>query len=189
MTKHIYKCKKCECEFELNITLDKDKYILCIPPTFSFTNEEEEALWASGIDPRDDPRLKDTEIPLKELPESPPCTNCDSDETEKLIPNFNGWCKGNCFTNRERERKFYEKGMDKQQATEFYKQSMEASQQRMMTGKEHYKQVVPDMKHMMDKGVAKRTPDDKVAAKRDYIKRVNVKLGEISGKLPKETIK
>jgi hypothetical protein len=181
MAYHQYKCKKCEHEFELSIGLVDGKYILYVP----FTEEEEEELWAQGKDPR----FEETELPLKELPESPPCTNCDSEETEKLMSEFNGWCKGNCFTNRERERKFYEKGMDKQRANEFYKQSMEASQQRMMTGKEHYKQVVPDMKHMMDKGVAKRTPDDKVAAKRDYIKRVNVKLGEISGKLPKETIK
>jgi hypothetical protein len=181
MAYHQYKCKKCECEFELEIGLIDGQYILRVP----FTEEEEEEMWAKGIDPR----FEETELTLKELPMSPPCMQCDSNETEKLMPEFNGWCKGNCFTNRERERKFYEKGMPKDQALNFYKESIQASKERIATGGVHYKEIVPDMDHMRKHGVAKKLNDKQVANKREYLKKANTKLAEIAKVLPKEPIK
>lgn len=168
MSYHQYYCDKCEKQFELNIGLVEGKYILFLP----FTKEEEEKLWAEGKDPR----FLEKEVKLKELPMSPPCSFCGSNKTSKLIPEFDGWMKGNCFTNRQRERKFHEYGMNKRQAENFYKESMQASKERIATMGEVYKEVVPDMNHMRNTGKVKKLNDKDSAAKRERLKKVNVEL-------------
>lgn len=173
MAFHQYLCNDCNTEFELQIGLFEGKYILYIHPSI----EEEKALWDAGKDPRD----SIIEIPLPGLPENPPCTNCGSENTGKLMHETGGWVKGICFTNKERERKFYEKGMDKQQATEFYKQSMEASKERMQTGGTHYKQVVPDMNYMRKTGQVKKVSDKKKKERIDNIAKMNQHIHKAAG--------
>ena len=177
MSYHQYYCGECEQQFELNIGLVEGKYILFLP----FTKEEEEKLWAEGKDPR----FLEKEVRLKELPMSPPCSHCGSDETSKLIPEFDGWTKGNCFVNRERERKFHMSGMNKKQAENFYKESMQASKERMATMSDVYKKVDPDMAHMRKHGVVKKLNDQDRAKKRENLKKVNIELDKRRPNKPK----
>lgn len=168
MSYHQYYCEKCEEQFELNIGLVEGKYILFLP----FTKEEEEKLWAEGKDPR----FLEKEVKLKDLPMSPPCSHCGSNKTSKIIPEFEGWMKGNCFTNRQRERRFHEYGMNKKQAENFYKESMQASKERISSMREVYKDVVPDMNHMRKTERVKKLSDKDSAAKKERLKKVNIEL-------------
>lgn len=170
MSYHQYYCGECEQQFELNIGLVEGKYILFLP----FTKEEEEKLWAEGKDPR----FLEKEVRLKDLPMSPPCSHCGSDETSKLIPEFDGWTKGNCFVNRERERKFHLSGMNKKQAENFYKESMQASKDRMADMGQVYKKVVPDMEYMRNNGKVKKLNDKDRAAKKERLEKVNIELNK-----------
>jgi hypothetical protein len=88
--------------------------------------------------------------------------------------NLGAWCKGVCFTNIERERKFYQKGMDKQQATEFYKNSMQASKERIAEGRQHYKKVDMDVNHYAKHGMVKPTKNK--AKKIEAIHKLNAEL-------------
>jgi hypothetical protein len=173
MSYHQYYCDKCEKQFELNIGLVEGKYILFLP----FTKEEEEKLWAEGKDPR----FLEKEVRLKELPMSPPCSYCGSKKTWKIIPEFDGWMKGNCFANRERERKFHEHGMNKKQAENFYKESMQASKERISTMKEVYKEVVANPVELSKMGKARKLTDKESAQKRENAKKIGA---ELSKRLP-----
>lgn len=168
MSYHQYYCDKCEKQFELNIGLVEGKYILFLP----FTKEEEEKLWAEGKDPR----FLEKEVKLKDLPMSPPCSLCGSNKTSKLIPEFDGWMKGNCFTNRERERRFHENGLNKRQAENFYKESMQASKERVATMGEVYKKVDPDIGHLRNTGQIKKLNDKQRSEKIENLKKTNIEL-------------
>ena len=175
MSLHQYYCYDCESEFELNIGLIEGNYILYVWPT----EKEYKEIWDRGDDPRD--FIK--EYPLgKELPMHPPCPLCASEscDTDKLVHDTNGYVKGNCFTNRERERRFYEKGMDKQQATEFYKESMRASKERINSGHQHYKQVAPDLDVLRKNGKIKKVNDKKKAERIESIKKMNQHLTKLT---------
>lgn len=133
-------------------------------------------------DPRDFEKYETIDFTTSgEIPLSVDCIFCDSGKLEKTISEIQGWVKGICFTNKERERKFYEKGMDKQQATEFYKQSMEASKERIQSGGVHYKQVVPDMNHMRKTGQAKKVSDKKKKERVDNIAKMNQHIHKAAG--------
>lgn len=168
MSYHQYYCEKCEEQFELNIGLVEGKYILFLP----FTKEEEEKLWAEGKDPR----FLEKEVRLKELPMTPPCSKCGCSKTWKIIPEFEGWMKGNSFNNRQRERKFHEYGMNKKQAENFYKESMQASKERIATMGEVYKRVDPNPTELAAMGRAKKLNDKETAAKKETAKKVNAEL-------------
>ena len=56
---------------------------------------------------------------------------------------------------KERRRYAYE-GMDKKQAEKFYKESIEASKERVKSGHQHYKKVVPNFKVLEQQGKVKR---------------------------------
>lgn len=168
MSYHQYYCDKCEKQFELNIGLVEGKYILFLP----FTKEEEEKLWEEGKDPR----FLEKEVKLKDLPMSPPCSLCGSNKTSKLIPEFDGWMKGNSFTNRQRERKFHEHGLNKRQAENFYKESMQASRERIDTMGEVYKKVAPNPEELSKMGRARKLNDKEVTAKEETAKKVNSEL-------------
>lgn len=166
MSLHQYHCSSCESDFELNIGLLEGQYFIQFEPD----EKEEQELIAQDKDPRD----YWVEIPVDDIPLNPPCIYCQSLETYKIINEFNGWCKGVCFTNIERERKFYQKGMDRKQATEFYKDSMQASKERMSQGKQHYKKVDMDVNHYAKHGMVKPTKNK--AKKVEAIHKLNAEL-------------
>lgn len=139
-----------------------------------FPMSEEEA---KKLPEWDDPRFHEKVVSYgKKFPEKLKCNSCGKKTANIVYDIPEGFTKGNCFINRERERKFHENGMSKEQATEFYKNSIEASKERIQSAGVHYKQVVPDMKHFEKHGMAKRTSEDKKQIKRKYLHDANVKL-------------
>jgi predicted nucleic acid-binding Zn ribbon protein len=131
MPTYLYKCDDCDLRFEERFYHDKGKILL------SDSDEE----------------VND------EIYDSYVCPKCHAKAKRLLFQegqDLPGWVKGNCFTNRERERKFYEKGLDEQQARRFYKESLEASKERINTMGEVYKEVAPDMTEMVKNGAVKK---------------------------------
>ena len=62
----------------------------------------------------------------------------------------------NSYHSMKERRRYAIEGMDKKQAEKFYKESCEASKERVKTGDQHYKQVVPNFKVLEKQGVVKR---------------------------------
>lgn len=185
MSTHNYYCDKCDHVTALElipIDVNAKGYVNTKAGYYtkvlvsSLTEEEVKALPLEK-DPRDFEVYED--YFFKVIPDKFLCELCHS-KIELKIEQFEGWCKGNCFTNRERERKFYEKGMDKQQASEFYKESIEASKERRKSGGQHYKKVDPDLKKLREHGIIRKTADSRAAAKRQAIKEINVKLHDMA---------
>jgi len=164
---HQYYCDKCKTEIEIKIySLDGEWFLV-----EELTPEEIAKL------PEDvDPRFLDKETKLKDVPSFVKCPDCGNKKAAKIIHEVEGWVKGNCFTNRERERKFHEYGMDKKRAETFYQESIQASKDRMKTGGEMYKKVSPDMDHMRSTGRVKKLSDKESLQKKEKLKQVNTEL-------------
>jgi hypothetical protein len=185
MTTHNYYCDNCDhvTSLELNpVDVNAKGYVnkeagYYTRVLVSSLSEQEIKDLPMEKDPRDYEVYE--EYRFKEVPDKFLCEICYK-KVGLMLEKFEGWCKGNCFTNRERERKFYEKGMDKQQASEFYKESIAASKERRLSGGQHYKEVVPDMKKLRDHGIIRKTSDSRVAAKKQALKEINVKLHEMA---------
>jgi hypothetical protein len=181
---HNYYCKNCDKEFSLLISAAETN----IKGYVNFDKGYEVSYLVSSLTPEQAKKLPDHERPedydkwkvvrYKDIPENPKCPECFKSKTSKLITNFSGYVKGNCFTNRERERKFYEKGLDKQQANTFYNESIEASKERIKSGGVHYKKVDFDMEFFAKKGLAKKT--DNMTKKIDNLKKYNAELVKIA---------
>lgn len=150
MSYHQYYCDKCETEIEIKIySLDGEWFLV------EELSPEEIAKLPEDVDPR----FLDKETKLKDVPSFVKCPDCGNKKAAKIIHEVEGWVKGNCFTNRERERKFHEYGMDKKRAETFYQESIQASKDRMKTGGEVYKSVVPNMQELAQQGKARRVSD------------------------------
>lgn len=181
MSIHNYYCDKCEivCELELNPVevnakgfMNRDAGYYTKIMVSSLSEEEIKAL-PEDKDPRDYEKF--VEIKYKSVPDSIKCFQCNK-KAGLMVEQFEGWCKGNCFTNRERERKFYQNGMNKFQAERFYKESIDASNERHGTMKEVYKKVSPDMEHYAKHGLAKPCKDPGVKAEK--LKRINAEISK-----------
>tara|TARA_R100000231_G_scaffold136020_1_gene110968 strand:- start:335 stop:892 length:558 start_codon:yes stop_codon:yes gene_type:complete len=73
---------------------------------------------------------------------------------------------------KERRRYAYE-GMDKKQAETFYKESIEATKNRVKTGDQHYKQVVPNFKVLEQQGLVKRRTQGDTQQQAQNLKDIN----------------
>ena len=78
-----------------------------------------------------------------------------------------GW-----YTNKSRDRKYAEKGMDKQEANRFLEQEIRNSQKRMESGGQHYKRMVPNYKNLHKQGVVKQVSDKEAIRKREASKKM-----------------
>lgn len=193
MSFHQYKCNKCEKNLDIVATpidqnikgyVDTKKGYECgYSVLVSSLSEEEIKNLKDWQDPRDFEVYETTIISASgDIPVTFKCPECKKGVMEKIIgENLSGYVKGLCFTNLERERKFYQKGMDKQQAENFYKESIAASKERIDSGKEHYKQVVPDLDHMRKTGQIKKVSDKKKKERMDNIKRMNQHIHKSAG--------
>lgn len=160
MSYHQYYCSRCEQEFELKIYNDENKWILV---------EELSEKEIAALPESEDPRFFSKETTLKDIPETFKCPECGK-KSKKVINEVEGWVKGNCAVNRERERKFHEYGMNKQQSENFYKESIEASKERMKTGGSVYKKVDANMEVLQKQGLARKLNDKESADKRERVK-------------------
>lgn len=168
-----YYCKKCDKVHTRSFYIE-DKIYMEDVLVKSLSQEEIDSLpeW-------DDPRLYE-EYKTVEHGDLPPerlkCTQCKKMMIRHMedLPSLK---EGrNSMSALKERRRFAEHGMDKKQAEKFYKESIEASKERMKGGEEHYKRVVPNYEVLAKQGVVKRNSDKRKAAKEKFLKDANIKL-------------
>jgi hypothetical protein len=62
----------------------------------------------------------------------------------------------NSYKSLKERARFAQDGMDKKQAEKFYNESIEASKERVKTGDQHYKKVMPNFKALEERGEVTR---------------------------------
>ena len=82
----------------------------------------------------------------------------------------------NSYHAKKERMRFATEGMDKKQAEKFYKESCEASKERIKTGDQHYKRVIPNMKVLEAQGKVTRVADGQATKNREDLKKFNVNL-------------
>lgn len=105
------------------------------------------------------------------------CPTCKK-ETEKRASIYYfsvGEGRNSIKSLKERQR-FAREGMDKKQADQFLKEACEASKDRVKSGEQHYKRVVPNYKVLAEQGKARRLNDQETANKIENLKRTNASI-------------
>jgi len=102
------------------------------------------------------------------------CPTCKK-ETEKRasIYYFSVGEGRNSYKSLKERQRYAREGMDKKQAEQFLKESCEASKDRVKSGGQHYKRVVPDYEAMHRQGKVRRLNDQERADKIESLKRTN----------------
>lgn len=154
---YIFQCKKCESIFE-------DRFYYLDGECYHSDTDKK-----IGQDP----------------PESWPCPDCNSESTERLLfdPTRDPedrmaavHIKGITGKILRREEKLRNEGMDKELAHQFYKDSIQASKERMSTMGEVYKKVDCDFDTMVKTGQAKKISDKQKAEKLKVGKQVQQEI-------------
>ena len=148
-----YYCSYCETEELRHIPLVDDVFTEQVLVS-SLSQEEIDAL-PDWDDPRDYEVYE--EVKYGEMPpDMVKCNNC-GDVADRLVDDAPQIKHGrNSYHSMKERRRFHMEGMDKKQAEKFYKESCEASKERVKTGDQHYKQVLPNFKVLEKQGVVKR---------------------------------
>jgi len=168
-----YYCKKCD-KVHVRSFYIEDKIYKEEVLVKSLTQEEIDALpeW-------DDPRLYE-EYKTVEHGDLPPeklkCLECNRVMVRHMedLPLLKEGI--NSMSSLKERRRYAINGMDKQQATKFYNESIEASKERMKSGGQHYKKVVPNFEVLVKEGKAKKLSSDKAANSKEYLKKLNIQL-------------
>jgi len=168
-----YYCTECDTEELRHIPLVDDVFTEQVLVS-SLSQEEVDALpdW-------DDPRDYEVYEEIK-YGDTPPntvkCNNC-GDVADRLVADAPSIKHGrNSYHAMKERHRFHTQGMDKKQAEKFYKESVEASKERVKSGTEHYKRVVPNYKVLAEQGQARKLNDQERADKIQNLKNVNISL-------------
>tara|TARA_Y100001938_G_scaffold126710_1_gene178894 strand:- start:1706 stop:2263 length:558 start_codon:yes stop_codon:yes gene_type:complete len=136
----------------------------------SLTEEEVESL-PDWDDPRDYEVYEEVEYG-DEPPEKVKCS-CGS-IADRIVSNAPSVKHGlNSYHSLKERRRYAKEGMDKKQAETFYKESIEATKDRVKTGHQHYKKVVPNYEVLAKHGYARKLNDQERANKIQNLKNVN----------------
>ena len=116
------------------------------------------------------------------IPDKVKCNKCKKKKAMFNPPDLPNIKSGRNSYAAKRERQRYARdGMDKKQAEQFYKESVEASKERVKSNgavSEHYKRVVPNYKDLHKQGHVKRLTDQESSDKVKYLKDANVSLSK-----------
>ena len=108
------------------------------------------------------------------IPDKVKCNKCKKKKAMFSPPDLPNIKSGRNSYAAKRERQRYAKdGMDKKQAEQFYKESVEASKERVKSGGQHYKKVVPNYEVLRKQGQVRRLNDQERADKIQNLKRTN----------------
>ena len=103
---------------------------------------------------------------------------CCKKETEKRVSiyYFSVGEGRNSYKSLKERARYAHEGMDKKQAEKFYQESCEASKDRVRSGDQHYKRVVPNYKVLAEQGKARKLNDQETANKIENLKRTNASV-------------
>ena len=79
----------------------------------------------------------------------------------------------NSYHSMKERRRYALEGMDKKQAETFYNESIAATKERVQSGHQHYKKVVPNYKVLAEQGQVRRLNDQERADKIQNLKNTN----------------
>ena len=79
----------------------------------------------------------------------------------------------NSYKSLKERQRFAREGMDKKQAEQFLKESCEASKDRVKSGEQHYKKVVPNYEVLREQGQVRKLNDQERANKIQNLKQIN----------------
>ena len=153
-----YYCTECDTEELRHIPLVDDVFTEQVLVS-SLSQEEIDAL-PDWDDPRDYEVFE--EVKYGDMPpNSVKCNNC-GDVADRLVDGAPTIKHGRNSYHALKERMRYARnGMDKKQAETFYNESIASTKERVKSGHQHYKKVVPNMKVLEQQGMVKRrTKDD-----------------------------
>jgi len=148
-----YYCTECDTEELRHIPLVDDVFTEHVLVS-SLSQEEIDAL-PDWDDPRDYEVYE--EVKYGDMPpNSVKCNNC-GDVADRLVDGAPTIKHGRNSYHAKKERmRFATEGMDKKAAEKFYKESVEATKERIKTGDQHYKKVVPNFEVLEKQGLVKR---------------------------------
>jgi hypothetical protein len=95
----------------------------------------------------------------KKPPSRRKCPECNKSAKRFYNVEINAKIGGVTEKTKRMGRDFAEHGYNKQQANQFYENSIENSKERQKTGWQHYKAYEPDFKVLEKQGVVRRTSD------------------------------
>ena len=169
-----YYCTECETEELRHIPLVDDVFTEQVLVS-SLSQEEIDAL-PDWDDPRDYEVYE--EVKYGDLPPNTvKCNNC-GDIADSLVAGPPDIKHGRNSHHAKKERmRFAKEGMDKKAADKFYKESIEATKERVKTGDQHYKRVYPKWDVLEKQGVVKRVTDTaKSTQNRQALKQANIQV-------------
>jgi len=148
-----YYCTECDTEELRHIPLVDDVFTEQVLVS-SLSQEEIDAL-PDWDDPRDYEVYE--EVKYGDMPPNTvKCNNC-GDVADRLVDRPPDIKHGrNSYHALKERQRFAMEGMDKKAAEKFYKESCEASKERMKSGGQHYKKMVPDFDYLEKQGQVKR---------------------------------
>ena len=166
-----YYCTECDTEELRHIPLVDDVFTEHV--LVSSLNQEEIDALPDWDDPRDYEVYE--EVKYGDMPpNSVKCNNC-GDVADRLVDGAPTIKHGrNSYQAMKERQRFHTEGMDKVQADKFYKESAAAIKERIKTGDQHYKRVVPNWKVLEKEGVVKRTSSEQATKNRENLKRANI---------------
>ena len=93
---------------------------------------------------------------LGEAPKQTECPDCGELRGRNWGSVSTFQMKGDCHTNRVRARKYYVEGLSKDEAHEYYDESIAASKRAINTGWRHYSKMTPDYEQGVKDGLVRR---------------------------------
>ena len=168
-----YYCTECDTEELRHIPLVDDVFTEQVLVS-SLSQEEIDAL-PDWDDPRDYEVYE--EVKYGDMPPNTvKCNNC-GDIADRLVEGAPTIKHGRNSYHALKERMRYaHEGMDKKQAEKFYEESIAATKQRVKTGDQHYKKVVPNFKVLEKEGVVKRRTKNDAQQQAQNLKNMNRSL-------------
>jgi len=167
-----YYCLECEKEELRHIPIVDGIYTEQVLVS-SLSQEEADAL-PDWDDPRDYEVYE--EVEYGDMP--PDVVKCSCGSTaDRLVTGAPDIKHGRNSYHAKKERmRFATEGMDKKQAHKFYEESIAASKERVKTGDQHYKRVVPNWKVLEAQGKVKRVVDGQASRNREELKKANIQI-------------
>tara|TARA_R110002110_G_scaffold239686_5_gene455682 strand:- start:2095 stop:2691 length:597 start_codon:yes stop_codon:yes gene_type:complete len=109
-----------------------------------------------------------------DYPDNIKCPTCKRKTGQRAsIYYFSVGSGRNSYASLKERQRYAHEGMDKKQAEQFYKESVEASKERIKTGDQHYKKVVPNYEVLRKQGQVRRLNDQERANKIQNLKQTN----------------
>jgi hypothetical protein len=168
-----YYCSECDKEELRHIPLVDDVFTEQV--LVSSLNQEEIDALPDWDDPRDYEVYE--EVKYGDMPPDVVDCNCGG-KGERIVDGAPQIKHGRNSHHAKKERmRFAKEGMDKKAADKFYKESIEATKERVKTGEQHYKKVYPKWDVLEKQGVVKRVTDTaKSTQNRQTLKQANVQV-------------